>query len=536
MKINSDNRSLFQTYKYLCCDDRRDISTPNADELNKHFTSIGSILASQLEDIEFEPILSLRAEKFFVFFPIVISEVTNIIKELKNKNSSGPDGISNKMLKLSYPVISEILADIFNDCLSSNYFPEIFKISKIIPIHKSGIVDNVDNYRPISLLSTLSKVFEKLIHNRIYKFIKKHNILSDCQFGFQWNRSCIDALINFTEEMRSVSDKKKKGYAFFVDLKKAFDSISHEILLKKLEHYAFRNYVREFFGSYLENRRQFVYTNNLESKILQNNYGVPQGSVLGPLLFLLYINDLSDYCKEIQNVLFADDTTLLHSETSYSKKFQQTILCSEKWFKNNSLTVNEKKSAFMRFGSNKITNITFCNTVIPSSHEFKYLGITIDKNLKIETHIRNIEKKLSKFCGLVYKARHYFTKENIIKFYNSYARSLIQYGILIFGGVSKNKLDAILKIQKRIVRAIFFKRPSDSVTEIMSTHQIHTVYDLFFIEMLRHTFQEMREQGNFTDSQILSDSKTRSQKKGMQKLPLIKTQYMRNSIEFRSKK
>ena len=306
--------------------------------------------------------------------------------------------------------------------------------------------------------------------------------------------------------------------------------------MKKLEHYAFRNYVREFFGSYLENRRQFVYTNNLESKILQNNYGVPQGSVLGPLLFLLYINDLSDYCKEIQNVLFADDTTLLHSETSYSKKFQQTILCSEKWFKNNSLTVNEKKSAFMRFGSNKITNITFCNTVIPSSHEFKYLGITIDKNLKIETHIRNIEKKLSKFCGLVYKARHYFTKENIIKFYNSYARSLIQYGILIFGGVSKNKLDAILKIQKRIVRAIFFKRPSDSVTEIMSTHQIHTVYDLFFIEMLRHTFQEMREQGNFTDSQILSDSKTRSQKKGMQKLPLIKTQYMRNSIEFRSKK
>ena len=267
------------------------------------------------------------------------SEVTKIIREMKCKKSYGEDGITNEIIKCCSPIVENFIAIAFNKCIQEKTYPKCFKTARVIPLHKKGDKTDPSNYRPISLLSSLGKVFEKLLHKRMVKFCKKENILKHIQYGFREKRSCIDAISSVTEFMRNEIEAINKGQACFIDLQKAFDTLDYEILMFKLEKYGFRGTILEILRKYLSDRYQFVYENGNHSKKLCVKTGVPQGSVLGPFLFLLYINDLQKVVKDSQIVMFADDTTILKSGKHTDRELNEDLHRITDWFTASKLTV-----------------------------------------------------------------------------------------------------------------------------------------------------------------------------------------------------
>ena len=249
-----------------------------------------------------------------------------IITHLDNK-SSGPQSIPIDLLKLAADIIINPLCKIISNSFNSGIFPDALKICKVIPIHKGDSADDLNNYRPISLLSIFDKIIEKLMYKRLYNFLEKHNILFQNQFGFRKNNSTTFALLEITERIKESIDKHKFGCGIFIDLRKAFDTVNHTILLKKLMHYGIRETANNWFNSYLTNRKQYVFVNGESSLLKDITCGVPQGSVLGPLLFLIYINDLPNISKVLNFYLFADDTNIYFE--AESPEILETILNKE---------------------------------------------------------------------------------------------------------------------------------------------------------------------------------------------------------------
>ena len=208
--------------------------------------------------------------------------------------------------------ISIPLSKIFNLSMRTGAHPDCLKLAMVVPIHKKGSKLEVGNYRPISLLSNINKLLEKIIHERTYNFLEKYNCIYKYQYGFRRSHSTNHALIEITEKVRKALDSGKFACGIFVDLQKAFDTVNHDILLNKLEHYGLRGTSKSWFKSYLDNRKQLVSINGVDSETKLMKHGVPQGSVLGPLLFLIYINDLHRAILYSQSYHFADDTHLLN--------------------------------------------------------------------------------------------------------------------------------------------------------------------------------------------------------------------------------
>ena len=231
-------------------------------------------------------------------------------------------------------------------------FPNAIKIAKVIPIHKKESTQDVNNYRPISLLSTFSKILEKLMHKRVYDFFENHKLLYSLQFGFRKNNSTLHSLIQITENIKTSIENGKFGCGLFIDLKKAFDTVDHSILLRKLDHYGIRGIALEWFNSYLFNRQQFVSFNGHSSVMRNVTCGVPQGSVLGPLLFLIYINDLPNISKVLKFFLFADDTNIYYESSNLlqiEKVMNKELNKLYQWLCVNRLSLNISKTRFLIF-------------------------------------------------------------------------------------------------------------------------------------------------------------------------------------------
>ena len=291
----------------------------------------------------------------FFLSPVNAKEIESIILSLNNSKSTGPSySIPVRLLKILASEISESFSLIVNDSFCKGSYPSNLKIGKVVALHKKGSTDNPSNYRPISLLSIFSKIFGKLMHKRLNDFLETNDVLHNLQFGFRQKHSTSHALISLTEKIKQTIDKGNLACGVFIDLKKAFDTVNHIILLQKLEHYGIRGITLQWFKSYLNGRKQYVSVCGNTSETLEIKCGVPQGSVLGPLLFLLYINDLAKVSKKLTFFLFADDTNIYHESSNIldiQKTVNKELRKVRKWLEANRLALNIDKTNFVIFHS-----------------------------------------------------------------------------------------------------------------------------------------------------------------------------------------
>ena len=325
-----------------------------ANTFNSYFSSIGETLQSKIHSSHISFTRYLKNPNIHSFFvsPTDSTEVSNLISGLKNGKASGPNSIPTIVLKHLNRDISTILADLFNLSFSTGVFPEKLKTSSVLPLFKKDSKLICGNYRPISLLSNISKLLEKLMYSRLYRFLNIYNCITELQFGFRANHSTSHALVSITEKIREALDTGHFACGIFIDLQKAFDTVDHDILVSKLEYYGARGIAKSWFTSYLHNRKQFVTINGFKSSLKTIKFGVPQGSVLGPLLFLIYINDLNISVKNSIVHHFADDTNLLSIDKSITvlcKKVNYDLKGITNWLNANRISLNVNKTKFIIF-------------------------------------------------------------------------------------------------------------------------------------------------------------------------------------------
>jgi len=252
-----------------------------------------------------------KVDDNFLWQPTSANEVEEICRELNPRKGMGWDGISPKVIKAVSRELSGSLSRLYNCCMREGYYPACFKIARVVPVFKSEDPTLFSNYRPVSVLPVLSQIFERILKVRLVNFLEKHKVIIPGQYGFRAGHSTDMAIMDMVEKVRSAWAEKEVALGVFVDLKKAFDTVDHSILLRKLEHYGIRGQALELLDSYLRDRSQYVTYGSFESEKGRVECGVPQGSVLGPLFFLLYVNDMVRASDEIDLVLFADDTNIM---------------------------------------------------------------------------------------------------------------------------------------------------------------------------------------------------------------------------------
>ena len=461
---------------------------------DEYFSQLGRKMANKLSvpstTFTATSLIPSSAKSFFLK-PISLDEVFHQLKGLNPAKSTKSDSPPIKYIKLAASVIASPLTNLFNRCIETGTYPDAFKTAEVIAVYKSGDKFTCSNFRPISLISPFSKIFEKCIYKQLYHYFTSRDILYKHQHGFRKNHSTELAVSLMCDSIIGNLENNNTTCAIFLDLAKAFDTVNHQILLSKLYAYGIRGIPFKLMQSYLSNRKQCTVINKVKS----SSHGVPQGSTLGPLLFLIYINDLPKV-SNLKVRLFADDAIFTlrdKDEKNLQHIMNDQLTKIDDWMKINQLTINYKKTNFMIFTRKKKISsplsIRIGQNIINHKTKVKYLGVVIDEKMSWKNHVNYLCSKLAKGCWAISKLRNYVDHHTSRILYYSLIYPHLQYCISSWGRATKNVLKPLSIIQKRVLRLITktpYRTPSAPLFFQLKILKIDDVYKLQIAKMMHH--------------------------------------------------
>ena len=513
-RYKSDIKNTWKTINSLLCKSKNEKDLPPffkindaivsdtqtiAQEFNEYFTNLGPTLANDIATPlhkSFHDYLTAPSTANLSFDYVSETNIAKIIDNFPPKTSSGHDNISLKLVKHCKNILVNPITLIINQMFSTNVFPDRLKIAKVKPLFKKDDESSLQNYRPISLLPTISKIFEKSIYLQTYNHFLVNDLFYKSQYGFRGGHSTELAALEVVSKIIDEMDKGLLPLNIYLDLSKAFDTIDHQILLEKLAFNGIRGKSLDLFKSYLTSRKQYVEIDGKRSSSTNIKTGVPQGSILGPLLFIIYINDLPMSSQLFEFIIYADDTTLSGILKTRYTDIDILHINSEldkisDWLKTNKLSLNVNKTKMMLFYQPQrkvdIPKLKINNTEITIVDEFDFLGITLDKHLTWKPHIHKISNKISKTLGILNRIKTYLPQNAKLNIYNSLVLSYLHYGILLWGHANDCNRPKLL--QKKAVRIITNSNYLAHSEPIFKTLNLLKLEDILKVNILKFYYQ-----------------------------------------------
>ena len=436
-----------------------------ANIFNEYFTQVAE---SRKQNVKFlrkpeQFLVDINIESTFEFSQVSECDIESSLQSIPSNKATGLDALPCVTLKSSLPFIVKPLTHIVNMSLKGGIVPSEWKRAKITPLLKGGEQTNPMNYRPISVLCVLSKVLEKIVFKQVYKHLENNDILISSQYGFRPNYSTALALFELTENIRKAIDTGHVVALVTKDLGKAFDMLSHDILIRKLKYYGFSDTVIKWFSDYFHLRRQVTTVNGNESTASYVKHGVPQGSILGPLLFILYLNDLPRVVKHCKISLYADDTCVYIASKDpqqLEEMLNEDLSSMCKWFSHNELLLNAKKCKLILFGTKKTVkkfqniNIHIDGCKLEIVDEFKYLGVILDKHLTWGPQLENVKTKILRNFHVLRRTRPFIDKNIAIVLYNTMVQSYLDYCNVVWLNLNSRQVKQLQTLQNRALRLV----------------------------------------------------------------------------------
>ena len=506
-----------------------------SEEFNRFYTNIAPKLNRSLPDSDIDPLSYLRGNFVDSMGVPVVNEATTAmtIRSLKNKKNNINE-IPVELIKENADHIAKPMTKLFNNSIRSGVFPQCLKYSTVIPLYKSGPKSDPGNYRPISLMSTFSKIFESLMKRILTEYLESKSILSTKQFGFRANKSTFQCVNALTSDLFSALDNHQTAILILVDFTKAFDTVQHQILLRKMWHYGIRGVIHDWFASYLRDRFQVTSCDNIHSSKSRISYGVPQGSILGPLLFLLYINDLPNIFSSFHTLLFADDSSFYLIGSDIKSLIYRSNVELEKFYKwalSNRLTVNISKTKYLIITKKKyqiIPPVFFHFDPLERVAFHKILGVYLDDNLSFRIHINELCQKLSRSIALVNQVKNYMPLYVLKCLYHSQFMPHLLYCLPVWGSTYPSLLQPLFILQKKIIRIITNSNYDAHTNPLFTSLRLLKFFDLVKLDIGCYMF---KNKNNNSFNRLLHTYNTRNRNNLL--TPIHELSLFQNSLAFR---